>query len=103
MKKQDKYEKTIGKLLGDFIVKRRKELKIKQSTIYETLNVNRITVYNYEKNRVRIPLSNLVKICEMLDFEVKMTINKKGINVLFEREEDKLIIKNEDNENEQQI
>lgn len=46
--------------------------KITIDEMAERLNVNRVTIYNWEKGKVDIRLSHAVAIAQFLDFEIDL-------------------------------
>lgn len=89
-------EKNLTLEIANEIKKRRIELKIKQVDLARALGVKRNTIRNWENGFVDINIKKLIKICELLNLELKISINQKlkGFDLEeFLQEEDDEIMK----------
>lgn len=67
------------KLLGERLKNRRKELKITQQAMAESLNTTVYTISRIENGRLNMSLSLLIDICDYLEFDVAKAIS--GISI----------------------
>lgn len=67
MGKYDNSANTGRQLIIKFIKERRKEKNISQEKLGELIDVDKSTIFRYEKCEIDIPLLNLLKICGALE------------------------------------
>ena len=67
---------SIYKEFGKLIVSKRTQMGLSQAEISQILNMPKSTYGNYERGTRKIPLSEMMKICEFLKIDMDAFVNE---------------------------